>query len=62
MRDVNRIPDILKRIEAVWTKHPDLRLGQLIENASPEYLHGIFYIEDEEFATVIEEFDERFSQ
>ncbi len=61
MRDPNRIPDILKRIETVWTKHPDLRLGQLIENASPGHLHELFYIEDEEFATLIEEFDEKVS-
>jgi len=30
MRDPKRIRDILRRLEAVWTKNPDIRLGQLI--------------------------------
>lgn len=34
MRDPNRIPEVLAKIQEVWLKYPDLRLGQLIENAA----------------------------
>jgi uncharacterized protein YihD (DUF1040 family) len=56
MRDPTRIPRILARLQAVWEKHPDMRLGQLIVNAA-----GVdpFYIEDEKLAYMIEEFDAR---
>lgn len=37
MRDPNRIPEILKVLERVWTQHPDLRLGQLIDVANVYY-------------------------
>jgi hypothetical protein len=33
MRDPNRIPDILSKIEKLWLNHPDLRLMQLLINA-----------------------------
>ena len=32
MRDPKRIIRITSSLAAYWTKHPDLRLGQLIEN------------------------------
>jgi hypothetical protein len=34
MGDPARIPRIVKKLEEFWKKHPDLRLGQLIVNAS----------------------------
>jgi uncharacterized protein YihD (DUF1040 family) len=33
MRDPNRIPRILEKLRLLWEKSPDLRLGQLVENA-----------------------------
>lgn len=58
MRDVKRIPMILKRLEEIWAKHPDLRLGQLIENfrfcLNQKKIH-IYGIEDEEFIEELEE-------
>jgi len=45
MRDPKRIPKILKEIEKVWEKYPDMRLGQLITNVIEEEF--LFYIEDE---------------
>ncbi len=62
MRDLKRIPIILKRIEAIWLKYPDLRLGQIINNAihftdvkpKPSVSDRIYYIEDEELVTTIE--------
>ncbi len=34
MRDPKRIRPLLKALEAHWTAHPNLRLGQLIVNLS----------------------------
>lgn len=33
MRDPDRIPKILKRLETIWGKHSDLRLGQIFVNS-----------------------------
>lgn len=30
MRNPDRIPRILSKVEEIWTQYPDLRLGQLI--------------------------------
>lgn len=45
---------ILKRLEAIWSKRPDLRLGQLILNVfgSP----GLYGVEDEYLLTQMEMF------
>jgi len=56
MRDPKRIPDILKRLEIVWEKYPDLRLGQLIQNVFSEYEILLYYIEDNEIIKVMENF------
>lgn len=37
MRDPKRIPKVLKEIERLWKKYPDLRLGQLLINADIDY-------------------------
>ena len=36
MRDPERIPAIIHKLEEYWIQNPDLRLGQLILNAVPE--------------------------
>jgi uncharacterized protein YihD (DUF1040 family) len=60
MRDPKRIPKILKRIEKIWKKYPDLRLGQLIIDGT--LLSGeedLFYIEDEKLISKLEKFEEK---
>lgn len=50
MRDPARIPKVLEAIRAVWLAHPDLRLGQIIDNAATQPEGGridVFYIDDE---------------
>lgn len=32
MRDIERIPRIMRRLEALWLQNPDMRFGQLVEN------------------------------
>ena len=61
MRDIARIPRILKLIYKYWIKHPDYRFGQLMYNIMmrmPEVVQvsrdckvGIdpFYLEDDKF-------------
>jgi len=60
MRDVKRIPQILERLQKIWEKHPELRLGQLIKNVFPDrYPDLIYLIEDEQFIEKIEQFYEK---
>jgi len=53
MRDPDRIPVILQRLEQVWEKYPDLRFGQLILNV---LRNDFYYVEDEELAQRVELF------
>lgn len=53
MRDKKRIPKLLKMIERVWTKYPDMRFGQLIVNCLGT---DPFYIEDDIAEKKIAEF------
>ena len=57
MRDPKRIKKILSRIEKIWEKYPNLRLGQLIINSIPE---GLLYYEEDE--KVIEEIEKTYKQ
>jgi len=45
MRDPKRIPRILATVMSVWSRHPDLRLGQLLLAAGDE--DDLFYMEDD---------------
>ena len=59
MRDPNRIPKILLRLQKLWENHPDYRLGQLIENVFPNTSMtkiSAYYVEDEQFMRELEEF------
>ena len=49
MRDPARIPLILEAVRKVWEQNPDLRLGQIIVNATsnPHSCQSIFTTEDE---------------
>lgn len=51
MRDPNRIPRILSLLTAIWRDTPDLRLGQIVENArslaAPLSKADTFYVEDD---------------
>lgn len=56
MRDPARIDQILELLREVWTRSPDLRLGQLIVNAvrPQEPCPEVFYIEDTVLARRLE--------
>lgn len=50
-RDPLRIPALLARLQAVWEKYPDMRLGQLICTTMSGHP---FYVEDEPLIRDIE--------
>lgn len=48
MRDPKRIDKILNKIKHLWKKYPDLRLFQLLINASGQHGDpGLYYLEDD---------------
>ncbi len=54
MRDPNRIKPFLETIEKCWSKVPDWRFGQLIENLKRRLdIEDLFYIEDKELEKLI---------
>lgn len=48
-RDPARIPEVLRLLEQVWQRQPDLRLGQLLLNHVDAVSHcpELYYIEDD---------------
>ena len=56
MRDMNRIPKILKELEKFWYNHPDWRLGQIVSNLNYEVMGGDdpFYLEDDLLLELLE--------
>ncbi len=61
MRDINRIPEIVKELEKVWMENPDFRLGQLITVLTkPSDPHpGTFYIEDDTMLNRLKRYGEK---
>lgn len=55
MRDPNRIPKVLARLQALWLTCPDLRFAQLLGNVICE---DPYHMEDEDFIKMVEEFYE----
>ena len=57
MRDINRIPIFMKKLETLWKEQcPDWRFGQLISNLEAFIGHDIFYLEENEMMNCIEAF------
>lgn len=56
MRDPKRIDRICQRLAVAWKRVPDLRLIQIIENATS----CNYYMEDGEAMKLIEQFVDRF--
>ena len=61
MRDINRIQPLLEKIESIWIKHPDLRLGQLISCAVNDS-EDIFYIEDDKLLEGLDKFENKLKE
>lgn len=54
MRDIKRIPIIIKKLERAWKLVPDWRLGQLISNLQGVGKQDIFFTEDDEWEIMID--------
>jgi hypothetical protein len=57
MRSKKSISETLNQIKLVWEKYPNLRLLQLLDNAT--YGNNMFYIEDEKVIELLLEFAKR---
>jgi uncharacterized protein YihD (DUF1040 family) len=51
-RDPKRIPKVIAVLQQAWERNPDLRLGQLISNATNA--EDFFYYEDDRMTQLIE--------
>ena len=53
MRDPKRIEDVLFELKYYWKRHPDMRLGQILDNLAKNLAkikkgsEDVFYLEDE---------------
>ena len=56
MRDINRIDEVLAALKENWEKVPDWRLGQLLCNLQSAAGSDLFYVEDDKFVELLEEY------
>lgn len=56
MRDVNRIDGMCARLAEAWKQLPDWRLAQLLCNVQRALKSDGFYMEDEDFMSVVEQY------
>jgi len=58
MRNPEHIEKIIKKLNVIWQKHPDLRFCQLISNVTvPTYGNNdIFYLEDDVFESALDNY------
>lgn len=56
MRDPERIDKVLKVLGDNWKKLPDWRFGQLLCNLQSAAGNDLFYMEDDKFIELLEEY------
>lgn len=56
MRGINRIDEVLAALKENWEKVPDWRLGQLLCNLQSAAGNDLFYVEDDKFVELLEEY------
>ena len=56
MRNINRIDEVLAALKENWEKVPDWRLGQLLCNLQSAAGNDLFYVEDDKFVELLEEY------
>ena len=59
MRDISRIPKIIKKLEEAWLKEPDWRIGQLLSNLLGSGRQDVFHPEDTEWEALLDEFNKQ---
>lgn len=60
MRDPKRIAPIVQKLQEVWEKNPDLRLGQLLIAVDPRPITTmkVFGLDDHAWLECLEKFEE----
>lgn len=56
MRDLNRIPSVVKKLEVAWKLVADWRLGQLMSNLHGLGRQDVFNTEDDELEKMLDRF------
>ena len=56
MRNPERIEEVLQALSDAWHKVPDWRLGQLLCNLQSAAGNDLFYMEDDKFIELLEEY------
>ena len=56
MRNPDRIPIIIKKLEQVWKEVPEWRLGQVISNLQGPGPQDVFFLEDNEWEEILDRF------
>jgi len=59
MRNPERIPIIIKKLEQAWLKVPDWRLGQLVSNLMGVGIQDVFHQEDDKWEEDLDNFNKR---
>ena len=54
-RDPNRIEGVINAVKSLWYTYPDLRLGQLLMNATPR-CQDLYFVEDEHLMEYIKDY------
>jgi len=54
MRDPKRINPILQKFEKIWNQYPDQRFGQLVYNLFTTDNKNMFYVEDTDFESTLD--------
>lgn len=59
MRDINRIKPFCNELAELWSKHSDLRFGQIMSNIARhmqmEHRRDMFFMEEDELMEVLKE-------
>ena len=58
MRDPNRMPQVLAKVQTLWEKVPDLRFMQLINCIQAHEGYDLFYVEDSSFMDILDKYIE----
>lgn len=56
MRDPNRIPQVMEKLQKLWEQVPDWRFMQLINNIQSAEGYDLFYVEDSTFVDILDKY------
>ncbi len=54
MRNPERIPNVLLKVQTLWELNPDMRLIQLLEWVGSQGITDTFYLEDDKLEVLLD--------